>query len=85
MRLFSTSWWTKISLATLLLVGMLVAACGGSGSSTDTTPIKVGVIGPMSGFEAFIGPDILKGVQVAIDQINANGGILGRQVQIITW
>ncbi|GAC1350533.1 MAG: ABC transporter substrate-binding protein [Ktedonobacteraceae bacterium] len=90
MRTFSTSWWAKLSAAALILLAMLVTACGGSsssngnGGSTNTSPIKVGVIGPMSGFESFIGPDILKGVQVAVDQINANGGILGRQVQIVT-
>lgn len=89
MRTFSTSWWTKTSTAVLILLAMLLTACGGSGNngnggSTNTSPIKVGVIGPMSGFESFIGPDILKGVQVAVDQINANGGILGRQVQIVT-
>ena len=89
MRTFSTSWWAKTSTAALILLAMLVTACGsssnnGNGGNTNTTPIKVGVIGPMSGFESFIGPDILKGVQVAVDQINANGGILGRQVQIVT-
>ena len=87
MRTFSTSWWGKLSTAALILLAMLVTACGGSsgnGGSPNTSPIKVGVIGPMSGFESFIGPDILKGVQVAVDQINANGGILGRQVQIVT-
>lgn len=89
MRTFSTSWWAKMSTAALILLAMLVTACGGSsgngnGNGTNTSPIKVGVIGPMSGFESFIGPDILKGVQVAVDQINANGGILGRQVQIVT-
>jgi branched-chain amino acid transport system substrate-binding protein len=84
MRTFSTSWWAKLSLIGLILLAMLVTACGGSssgnGGSTNTSPIKVGVIGPMSGFESFIGPDILKGVQIAVDQINANGGIMGRQV-----
>ncbi len=89
MRTFSTSWWAKTSTAALILLAMLLTACGGSSNNgnsgnTNTTPIKVGVIGPMSGFESFIGPDILKGVQVAVDQINANGGILGRQVQIVT-
>lgn len=88
MRTFSTSWWAKLSLIGLILLAMLVTACGGSssgnGGSTNTSPIKVGVIGPMSGFESFIGPDILKGVQIAVDQINANGGIMGRQVQIVT-
>src|SRR5260370_19654679 len=87
MRPFSTSWWAKTSAAALILLAMLLTACGGSngnGGTTNTSPIKVGVIGPMSGFESFIGPDILKGVQVAVDQVNANGGILGRQVQIVT-
>src|SRR5579863_89886 len=85
MQTYSTTWWSKIGVAALILLAMLVSACGGSGgSTTNTSPIKVGVIGPFSGFEAFIGPDILKGVQVAADQINAHGGILGRQVQIVT-
>jgi ABC-type branched-subunit amino acid transport system substrate-binding protein len=89
MHIFSTSWWAKMSTVAFLLVTLLVSGCNGSSGSgnngsTNTTPIKVGVIGPMSGFESFIGPDILKGVQVAVDQINASGGILGRQVQIVT-
>ncbi|GAC1353766.1 MAG: ABC transporter substrate-binding protein [Ktedonobacteraceae bacterium] len=85
MRTFSTSWWAKLFTATLIMLTMLMTACSGSSSSSqNTSPIKVGVIGPMSGFESFIGPDILKGVQVAVDQINTHGGILGRQVQIVT-
>ncbi|MEO8970368.1 MAG: ABC transporter substrate-binding protein [Ktedonobacteraceae bacterium] len=85
MQTYFTAWWSKIGVAALILLAMLVSACGGSGSSsTNTSPIKVGVIGPFSGFEAFIGPDILKGVQVAAAQINSHGGILGRQVQVIT-
>ena len=69
-----------------IVLTLLLAACGSGGGSgsTNTTPVKVGVIGPFSGFEAFIGPDILKGVQVAADQINKSGGIMGRKVQIVT-
>lgn len=87
MRTYTTSWWTRVCTGALIILTLLLTACGGggnTGSSTNTSPIKVGVIGPFSGFEAFIGPDILKGVQVAADQINANGGILGRQVQVVT-
>ncbi len=85
MQTCTVSRWTHIGVAALILLAMLLAACGGgSSSSNNTSPVKVGVIGPFSGFEAFIGPDILKGVQVAADQINAHGGILGRQVQVVT-
>jgi ABC-type branched-subunit amino acid transport system substrate-binding protein len=90
MRTHTTSWWLHACTGIAIICTLLLAACGGSSSnssgssSANTSPVKVGVIGPFSGFEAFIGPDILKGVQVAADQINANGGILGRKVQIIT-
>ncbi len=85
-RTYTTSWYVRACTSAFILLTLLLAACGGgSGNgSGSTSPIKVGVIGPFSGFEAFIGPDILKGVQVAVDQINKNGGILGRQVQIVT-
>jgi len=81
MRMHTTSLWTRVCTFLVILCTLLLAACGGGGggSSPNTSPVKVGVIGPFSGFEAFIGPDILKGVQVAADQMNANGGILGRK------
>jgi ABC-type branched-subunit amino acid transport system substrate-binding protein len=82
------TWWKRTGISVIVLLGLLLAACGGGSSngnsSTNTSPIKVGVIGPFSGFESFIGPDILKGVQVAVAQINKDGGINGHQVQIVT-
>ncbi len=86
MRTRANVWYVRALLSVLVALTLILAACGGgsNGNSTNTSPVKVGVIGPFSGFESFIGPDILKGVQVAVDQINKNGGILGRQVQVIT-
>lgn len=88
MRTRTNIWYVRALLSVLVALTFILAACGGSsssnGNSTNTSPVKVGVIGPFSGFESFIGPDILKGVQVAVDQINKNGGILGRQVQVVT-
>lgn len=88
MRTRTNVWYVRALASALVALTLVLAACGGSsngnGNSTNTSPVKVGVIGPFSGFESFIGPDILKGVQVAVDQINKNGGILGRQVQVIT-
>lgn len=79
----TSTWWIRACVGALALAALLFAGCG-NGSGASSGPIKVGVIGPFSGFESFIGPDILKGVQVAADQINANGGILGRQVKVVT-
>ena len=81
----TTSSWKRTTGGLLALILLLLAGCGGSTSGNpNTSPIKIGLIGPYSGPEGFIGPASLKGAQVAADYINANGGILGRQVELIT-
>src|SRR5258708_28307016 len=85
MDLFTPSSWKRATLLLFLLISLLLAACGGSSSgSTTQTPIKIGLIGPLSGPEGFIGQASMKGVQVATDYINAHGGILGRQIELIS-
>ncbi|WP_405952902.1 ABC transporter substrate-binding protein [Streptomyces prunicolor] len=63
-----------------------VAGCGNSGnasSSTSTAPIKLMTIGPVS-TPQFSLPSIPVGAQVAVDEINAAGGIDGRKLKLIT-
>ena len=45
--------------------------------------IKVGVYGPYTGGSAGMGVSMRNGVQIAVDQINASGGILGRKVVMV--
>jgi len=53
-------------------------------STSSSGNIIIAVAAPFSGTESFIGPDTLNGVKVAAAEINANGGVLGRQIQIVT-
>ncbi|MGD8110543.1 substrate-binding protein [Vibrio sp. TRT 17S01] len=46
-------------------------------------PIKVGVVLPLTGTFAVYGQQALKGAQLAVDQINAQGGVLGRPLSLI--
>ncbi|ETW97856.1 MAG: hypothetical protein ETSY1_21100 [Candidatus Entotheonella factor] len=46
--------------------------------------IKIGWIGPLSGWGASGGTAIMRGAQLAIDHINAKGGIDGRQLELVT-
>src|SRR5580692_12786809 len=46
-------------------------------------PIKIGFPIPLSGPTAVYGEPILKGAQVAIDDINAAGGVLGRKLELL--
>ncbi|WP_166462630.1 ABC transporter substrate-binding protein [Amycolatopsis acidicola] len=71
---------------TALLAGVVVAACGtpGSSASGDTTgTVKVAIIPPSSGALAQFGSDTVKGWQYAVDTVNAQGGVNGKQVELV--
>jgi branched-chain amino acid transport system substrate-binding protein len=46
-------------------------------------PIKIGLDNPLTGTYAALGKNELIGAQLALSQINAKGGILGRQMQLL--
>ena len=46
-------------------------------------PIKIGVAGPFTGGSAPMGISMRDGVKLAVAEINAKGGVLGRQLQMV--
>lgn len=74
-----------------LLAGMfsglaLLAACsGGSGSSGDAAgdTIRIGEFASLTGKEATFGTSSHRGTLLAIKEINAAGGVLGKPLQLI--
>jgi branched-chain amino acid transport system substrate-binding protein len=45
--------------------------------------VKIGLDNPLTGTYAALGKNELNGCQLAIEQINAKGGILGRQAELL--
>jgi branched-chain amino acid transport system substrate-binding protein len=61
----------------------LVTACGAPGAATTAEgPIKVAIIPPSSGALAEFGSGTKDGWKYAVDEVNARGGIDGRQVEL---
>ena len=72
----------SIVLASAMVVSL--AACGSSndkGSSADADTFKIGGIGPTTGDNAIYGTAVKNGIQLAVDEINAAGGINGKQIE----
>jgi branched-chain amino acid transport system substrate-binding protein len=72
--------------AALALAGCGSGVTGGGGGETTGTssePIKLGMLTPLSGSEAAFGPYMQNGAQLAINEINAAGGVLGRQLELV--
>lgn len=64
------------------LAAALALAVPASAQSTDTSPIKIGEINSYTAMPAFTVP-YRQGMQLAADQINAAGGVLGRKLELV--
>ena len=88
--------WKLLSMLLVICMVFSLAACGdsaapaassassaGSGEESSGEPIVIGVISPNTGALAAYGNGIVTGVDLAVEEINAAGGILGRPVEVI--
>jgi branched-chain amino acid transport system substrate-binding protein len=81
----------KVAIFSLAVaVTMLSAGCsqgllgsgGDSGSAAEQGPIVLGMLIPQSGSEAAVGPYMQNAAQMAVDEINEQGGVLGRKLEL---
>ncbi len=73
---------TKTASSWLALVGFAVALAAEPVDAAD--PVKIGLVAALSGQSAASGEAITRGLTVAIDEINARGGVLdGRKLELI--
>lgn len=68
---------------------MLLSSCsgglaGGGDSDSGEGPIKLGMLAPFSGSEAAFGDYMKFGAQLAIDEVNADGGVNGSDLELVT-
>ncbi len=69
----------KKAFAVVLAAAMLLtlAACGGSGYTANNTDYVIGFSGPLTGDAAVYGVAVQNSAQMAVDEINAAGGLDG--------
>lgn len=87
----------RMRITTLLSLLVLLTACGAPApaevstaapvatspaQSAATEPIVIGMVAPMTGDLADFGKQAERGARLAIDEINANGGINGRLLDL---
>ena len=64
------------------LIVALTAACGTA--SLVHAEILIGMAGPLTGPNAWLGEQTEHGVALAVADLNAAGGVLGQQVEVVT-
>ena len=87
-----------LAAAGVVAAAGVLTACGGSSGTAASTAsaagstaaaasgdtIKVGVMGPLSGNVSVYGQAVVNGATLYLKQVNANGGINGKQIEILT-
>ena len=88
-----------LAAAGVVAAAGVLTACGGSSSSTAASgsaagsaagstasgeTIKVGGMGPLSGNVSVYGQAVVNGASLYLKQVNADGGINGKQIEILT-
>jgi branched-chain amino acid transport system substrate-binding protein len=77
---------TVRAVATGAVALLALAACGSkpddSGAGDSNDPIVVGISLPLTGDFSQPGGEAQKGYEIWVDQVNADGGLLGRQVEL---
>lgn len=75
----------QLALAVVLLftLGLALTGCGGGGAKTEEV-LKIGSIQDMSGTTSVFGNAITRGAELAIEKINAQGGVNGKKLKLVT-
>ena len=64
---------------------LIVALAAASGiASVVHAEILIGLAGPLTGPNAWLGEQTERGVALAVADLNAAGGVLGQQVEVVT-
>ena len=68
-----------LAVLTLLAFALALPVC----SALAADPVKIGVVGPRTGGAAATGTAFEEGIALALDKINAEGGLLGGKVEVV--
>ena len=66
-----------------LLLGLTLGGAAALALAQESKPVRIGMIGPFTGASADFGLPMLSGAQLAVSEINAAGGYLGRKLELV--
>lgn len=73
----------RLFLALLVLIIISLVACGPSGDTGSGDELYIASANPMTGDSAQFGDMKVKAIELALDEINADGGIDGKEVRLL--
>ena len=75
----------SLALAAVMTVSLFAGCNGNNGGAGGSETIKVGLLAPATGEVAEYGIAVSNGAQLYISEINAKGGVNGKQIELVTY
>lgn len=72
-----------LTAALAAALAIMIAGCGGSGTTATKEPIKIGAIVSLTGTYAGLGEPEKNVLELEVDRINKAGGVNGRQIEVV--
>jgi branched-chain amino acid transport system substrate-binding protein len=70
-------------IQSILALTMVIACSLGEAEAAET--IKIGLLAPLTGFAAADGLSVKNSVDLAVEKVNKEGGLLGKKVELVTY
>ncbi|MBW2991506.1 penicillin-binding protein activator [Candidatus Woesearchaeota archaeon] len=76
---------TKLAIAIAILIIIVLSGCTQTpaGQVVKEEPIKIGYVGPLTGYTASYGKSQLNALLMAVDEVNEQGGIQGKKIELV--
>jgi len=66
-------------------LGLMIPLALVAGTAIQAQTVKIGVMAPITGFAASDGASVKNSIKLAVDAVNASGGVLGQKVEAIVY
>jgi branched-chain amino acid transport system substrate-binding protein len=67
----------------LVVLAVIGAGCTDEGTEDEQSVIRIALEGPITGEQASNGVDMLRGARLAVEEANAEGGVLDRRIELM--
>ncbi|WHH57928.1 ABC transporter substrate-binding protein [Petroclostridium sp. X23] len=75
---------TIVLISFILIVNLLgLVGCANQAANSNSNTIKLATAAPMTGDYAQYGQYTKEGLELALEEINKNGGVLGKQIELV--
>ena len=78
-----SSWKRLAGLGLIVILVLVITACERGGSEGDSAPLRIGVMESLTGAGETYGMVALQSKKMALDEINAAGGVNGRMLEFV--